>query len=245
MKTHPKLSVNVNKVATLRNSRGKNTPDVLQVSLDLIKFGAQGITVHPRPDARHIRREDVYILKKNLVGGAAVEFNIEGYPSDDFIDMCVDVRPEQVTLVPDSPDAITSSAGFDVSKQTKLLEAAIKRLDGCRVSVFVENNLAKKDFDFLKTVGCARIELYTEDYANSFGTSKQNEVTARYSRTAELAMASGLGINAGHDLSLKNLKIFKEQIPGLLEVSIGHALISDALYFGFEATIKKYLACLI
>ncbi len=237
-----KLSVNVNKIATLRNARGRNLPDVLQVSLDLIKYGAQGITVHPRPDARHIRREDVYLLKRDV----SVEFNIEGYPSDDFLKMCCDVIPEQVTLVPDPPEAITSNAGFEVSKHAELLTKSISQLKTCgtRVSVFVENNLAPKDFDFLKKINCDRVELYTEDYAESFGTSKQDEVAQKYARTAEMANASGLGINAGHDLNLKNLKFFKKSIPGLLEVSIGHALVCDALYFGFEATIQKYLECL-
>ena len=232
----------MNKIATLRNSRGKNLPDVLKVSLDLIKFGAQGITVHPRPDARHIRREDVFLLKKNI----SVEFNIEGYPSDDFLAMCCEVKPEQVTLVPDPPEALTSNAGFDVSKQAKLLEKSLMKLKttGIRVSVFVENNLAKKDFDFLRSIQCDRVELYTETYADQFATARQKETTAQYIRTAELALASGLGINAGHDLNLKNLQFFSESIPGLLEVSIGHALVCDALYFGFEQTIQKYLGCL-
>ena len=198
--------------------------------------------MHPRPDARHIRREDVYLLKKNI----SVEFNIEGYPSDDFLAMCCEVEPEQVTLVPDPPEALTSNAGFDVSKQAKLLEKALAKLKitGTRVSVFVENNLAKKDFDFLKTIHCDRVELYTESYADHFGTARQKETTDQYIRTAELALASGLGINAGHDLNLKNLQFFNQSVPGLQEVSIGHALICDALYFGFEHTIQKYLGCL-
>ncbi len=218
-------------------------PDVLQVSLDLIKFGAQGITVHPRPDERHIRREDVYILKKNI---SSVEFNIEGYPSQEFIDMCCEVSPDQVTLVPDPPDAITSNAGFVVSKQAGLLSASIAKLkkSRVRVSVFVGNDLTQNDFDFLKNTGCDRVELYTEDYANSFGTSKQQEVVSQYVRTAQMATHSSLGVNAGHDLNLKNLAFFKAHIPGLIEVSIGHALICDALFFGLQQTVQKYLTCL-
>ena len=237
-----KLSINVNKIATIRNSRGKNLPDVLQVSQDLIKFGAQGITVHPRPDGRHIRREDVYLLKKNI----NVEFNIEGYPSDDFIEMCCEVEPEQVTLVPDPPEALTSNAGFVVSKQIKLLENALSKFKSSklRVSVFVENNLVKADIDALKKMGCDRVELYTEDYSDHFGTARQSETTKKYIQTAELASANGLGINAGHDLNLKNLEHFSKAIPNLLEVSIGHAFVCDSLYFGFEATMKKYLKCL-
>ena len=237
-----KLSINVNKIATIRNSRGKNLPDVLQVSQDLIKFGAQGITVHPRPDGRHIRREDVYLLKKNI----NVEFNIEGYPSDDFIEMCCEVKPEQVTLVPDPPEALTSNAGFVVSKQIKLLENALSKFKSSklRVSVFVENNLVKADIDALKKMGCDRVELYTEDYSDHFGTARQSETTKKYIQTAELASANGLGINAGHDLNLKNLEHFSKAIPNLLEVSIGHAFVCDSLYFGFEATMKKYLKCL-
>ncbi len=237
-----KLSINVNKIATIRNSRGKNLPDVLQVSQDLIKFGAQGITVHPRPDGRHIRREDVYLLKKNI----NVEFNIEGYPSDDFIEMCCEVKPDQVTLVPDPPEALTSNAGFVVSKQMKLLENALSKFKSSklRVSVFVENNLVKADFDALRKMGCDRVELYTEDYSDHFGTARQIETTKKYIQTAELASANGLGINAGHDLNLKNLEHFSKSIPHLLEVSIGHAFVCDSLYFGFEATMKKYLKCL-
>ena len=237
-----KLSVNVNKIATLRNARGKDLPNLLQVSLDLINFGAQGITVHPRPDGRHIRREDVFLLKEKI----GVEFNIEGYPSADFIEMCCEVKPEQVTLVPDPPDALTSNAGFDVPKQAKLLAEALTKLKAAqtRVSVFVENNLLAKDFEYLRSIGCDRVELYTEDFADHFGTGRQQEVIAKYVQTAKLASASQLGINAGHDLNLKNLQFFKKSIPGLLEVSIGHALISDSLYFGFKETIKKYLECL-
>ncbi len=237
-----KISVNVNKIATIRNSRAKNLPDLLQVSLDLIKFGAQGITVHPRPDGRHIRREDVYALKKSL----KVEFNIEGYPSDDFLKMCQEVEPAQVTLVPDPPEALTSNAGFEISKQAELLEKAISNLkkSKLRVSVFVENNLQKRDFDFLKSIGCDRIELYTEEYADHFGTVRQQEVLAKYIHTAELATQSGLGINAGHDLNLSNLELFTRSIPNLLEVSIGHALICDALYYGLQETMQKYLKCL-
>jgi len=242
MNQKTKLSVNVNKIATLRNSRGKNLPDVLKTSLDLIRFGAEGITVHPRPDGRHIRSQDVYDLKKHI----SVELNVEGYPSEDFLNMCLEVEPAQCTLVPDPPEALTSQAGFEVSKQSKLLEMAISRLKqkNIRTSVFVENNLTAKDFQLLKKMGCARVELYTEEYADGFGTSQQATVMQKYLKTAELALASGLGLNAGHDLNLKNLVFLKQQIPEVLEVSIGHALICDALYYGFEATIKKYLQCL-
>ncbi len=237
-----KLSVNVNKIATLRNARGKDLPNLLQVSLDLIKYGAEGITVHPRPDGRHIRRQDVFDLKKNI----NVEFNIEGYPSQDFLDMCVEVEPAQVTLVPDPPEALTSQAGFVVNQHAKLLEHAISELKkkNLRVSVFIENNLSTKDLVILKNIGCDRVELYTEEYADHFGQADQLKITQKYTQVGELANQVGLGLNAGHDLNLKNLKFFKNQIPKLLEVSIGHALISDALYYGFESTIHKYLECL-
>lgn len=237
-----KLSVNVNKVATLRNSRGKNNPDVLQVSLDLIKFGAQGITVHPRPDERHIRKTDVYALKKAI----SVELNVEGYPSDDFMKMIEEVRPAQCTLVPDPPEALTSNAGWRVAENQKQLKDVLASLKkwGVRSSVFVDPGIPQDELQTLASFGCDRVELYTEDFANAFGTPKQKEVTALYKATAEQARAVGLAINAGHDLNLKNLKYLVTEIPFIDEVSIGHALIADALYLGFEKTISSYLASL-
>ena len=234
-----KLSVNVNKIATLRNSRGKNNPDVLQVSLDLIKFGAQGITVHPRPDERHIRKTDVYDLKKAI----SVELNVEGYPSDDFMKMIEEVRPSQCTLVPDSPEAITSNAGWNISKYQKQLSQVLALLKKWKVrsSVFVDPGTIDSDFYLLSGFGCDRVELYTEDYADAFGTPLQSKVTAEYNDTAVRARLAGLGVNAGHDLSLENLAYFKQHTENLLEVSIGHALISDALYYGLENTIQLYL----
>ncbi len=237
-----KLSVNVNKIATLRNSRGKNNPDVLQVSLDLIKFGAQGITVHPRPDERHIRKADVYALKKAIT----VELNVEGYPSADFMKMIEEVRPAQCTLVPDPPEAITSNAGWNISENEKRLAEVLASLKkwGVRSSVFVDPGTSQHDFALLAKLGCNRVELYTEDYADAFGTPYQEKVTNEYLQTAQRAKVEGLGINAGHDLNLKNLNYLVKQISVIDEVSIGHALIADALYHGFEATINAYLECL-
>ncbi len=238
-----KLSVNVNKVATLRNSRGKNNPDVLQVSLDLIKFGAHGITVHPRPDERHIRKTDVYALKKAI----SVELNVEGYPSDDFMKMIDEVRPAQCTLVPDPPEAITSNAGWNISANEKQLAGVLASLKkwGVRSSVFVDPGTSDADFATLVKLGCDRIELYTEDYADAFGTPLQSKVTAEYKDTAYRAHALGLEINAGHDLSLKNLNHLVKEIPIIAEVSIGHALIADALYLGLEQVTREYLLKLI
>ena len=238
-----KLSVNVNKVATLRNSRGKNNPDVLQVSLDLIKFGAHGITVHPRPDERHIRKADVYALKKAI----SVELNVEGYPSDDFMKMIDEVRPAQCTLVPDPPEAITSNAGWNISANEKQLAGVLASLKkwGVRSSVFVDPGTSDADFATLVKLGCDRIEIYTEDYADAFGTPLQSKVTAEYKDTAYRAHALGLEINAGHDLSLKNLNHLVKEIPIIAEVSIGHALIADALYLGLEQVTREYLLKLI
>jgi pyridoxine 5-phosphate synthase len=238
-----KLSVNVNKVATLRNSRGKNNPDVLQVSLDLIKFGAQGITVHPRPDERHIRKTDVYALKKAL----SAELNVEGCPSDDFMKMIEEVRPAQCTLVPDPPEAITSNAGWSISENQKQLADVLSSLKkwGVRSSVFVDPGTSQADFALLAKFGCDRVELYTEDYADAFGTPYQEKVANEYLQTAQRAKVEGLGVNAGHDLNLKNLNYFVRQIPMIDEVSIGHALIADALYFGLEVTLQKYLENLV
>jgi pyridoxine 5-phosphate synthase len=238
-----KLSVNVNKIATLRNARGKNTPDVLQVSLDLIKFGAQGITVHPRPDERHIRKTDVYELKKHL----SVEFNIEGYPSDDFLQMVAEVKPAQCTLVPDPPEALTSNAGWRVCENADLLKKATEQLhaQGVRVSVFIDPaTITDADFKKLKELHVDRIELYTEAFAEHFGSSLQEKTTHVYKVAAQKAQALGLGVNAGHDLNLINLKTLAHAIPFMDEVSIGHALVADALYLGFPDTIRRYLECL-
>jgi pyridoxine 5-phosphate synthase len=238
-----RLSVNVNKLATLRNSRGKNTPDVLKMSLDIVKFGAEGITVHPRPDERHIRKSDVYSLRPKL----NVEFNIEGFPSDDFLKMVCEVKADQCTLVPDPPEALTSNAGWNVSENRGLLKKATEKLheNNVRVSVFIDpNTSSENDLKLLKDLGVDRIELYTEEYALAFGTSKQQAVTARYKQTAEFAKKYGIGVNAGHDLNTENLRYLVEQIPFISEVSIGHALIADALYWGMEQTIQKYLGCL-
>jgi len=235
-KTMTKLSVNVNKIATIRNARGGNNPDVLKVALDCENFGAQGITVHPRPDERHIRKSDVYSLKKNI----KTEFNIEGYPSKDFIKMVIEVKPAQVTLVPDLPDAITSNSGWDTKKNKEFLTEIISEFqkNGIRTSVFVDTNL--QNIEYAKLINTDRIELYTEPYATNYLLNKE-EAIKPFVIAANLANKLGLGLNAGHDLSLVNLKYFANNIPNLLEVSIGHALICDALYFGLENTIKLYL----
>ena len=235
-KTMTKLSVNVNKIATIRNARGGNNPDVLKVALDCENFGAQGITVHPRPDERHIRKSDVYSLKKNI----KTEFNIEGYPSKDFIKMVIEVKPAQVTLVPDLPDAITSNSGWDTKKNKEFLTEIISEFqkNGIRTSIFVDTNL--QNIEYAKLINTDRIELYTEPYAANYLLNKE-EAIKPFVIAANLANKLGLGLNAGHDLSLVNLKYFANNIPNLLEVSIGHALICDALYFGLENTIKLYL----
>lgn len=239
-----KLSVNVNKLATLRNSRGKNNPDVLKGALDIVNFGGEGITVHPRPDERHIRKTDVYALKKHLNG---VELNIEGYPSDDFLEMVEEVLPAQCTLVPDPPHVLTSNAGWDVSANEALLAKVAKRLGrkNIRVSVFVDPETMKDDeYQKLKQAGVDRVELYTEAYAEHFGTPKQASVLAKYVSAAKLAREAGMGVNAGHDLSLDNLAALIREIPWIDEVSIGHALICDALYLGLETAVQRYLNCI-
>lgn len=232
-----KLSVNINKVATLRNARGGNNPNVLKVALDCERFGAQGITVHPRPDERHIRHSDVYELKPAL----HTEFNIEGYPSEDFIHLVTDVKPAQVTLVPDAPDQITSNSGWDTVAHAAFLKDVVAKFQeaGIRVSVFVAAD--PKMVEGAKAVGANRVELYTEPYATLYPTDKEAAIKP-FVVAARKAKEIGLGLNAGHDLSLENLKYFHEQIPWLDEVSIGHALICDALYLGLEKTIKSYLA---
>lgn len=234
-----KLSVNINKIATIRNARGGNTPNLVQVAIACEKFGAQGITVHPRPDERHIRYTDVYDLKKVVT----TEFNIEGFPDTKFINLVLEVKPEQVTLVPDPPGVLTSNAGWDTLKQKDFLKevvAEFKKHD-IRTSLFVDTNLV--NIENAVGTGTDRIELYTGPYAEHFPINKA-EAIKDFVAAANLANQLGLGINAGHDLSLENLTYFKQNINGLLEVSIGHALISDALYFGLEETIKKYLLCL-
>jgi pyridoxine 5-phosphate synthase len=229
------LSVNINKVATLRNARGGNVPDVVKTALDCENFGAQGITVHPRPDGRHIRYDDVHELKKVLTS----EFNIEGYPSEDFIELVLSVLPAQVTLVPDPPNAITSNAGWDVKNNFDFLSNCVKvfQAEGIRVSLFMENDL--EQIEWASKTGCNRIELYTESYATGYNDNRDQAV-APYVKSAKYAQELGLEINAGHDLNLSNLRFFAENIPFLKEVSIGHALICDALYFGLENTIQSY-----
>ena len=231
-----KLSVNINKVATLRNARGGNVPNVVQVALDCERFGAQGITVHPRPDERHIRYADVRELKPLL----STEFNIEGNPVDGFVDLVLEILPHQVTLVPDAHDAITSNAGWNVKKHEKFLRdiIAVFQSKGIRTSIFIDDDveMARRAAD----TGTNRIELYTEPYAANYSKNREKAILS-FIQTAQAAHALGLGINAGHDLSLENLAYFYQQIPNLAEVSIGHALISDALYFGLENTIQLYL----
>lgn len=231
-----RLSVNINKVATLRNARGGNVPDVQQVAVDCQRFGAQGITVHPRPDERHIRYADVYLLKPLV----KTEFNIEGYPSDDFIKLVLDVVPDQVTLVPDPPGALTSNAGWQVKENMDFLKKVVADFHskGIRVSVFIDTDT--ENITAAADTGTDRIELYTEPYAAEFHNGKEKAV-APFTNAAIAAIKAGLGINAGHDLNHDNLRYFAENVPGLLEVSIGHALISDALYFGLENTIQMYL----
>ena len=231
-----KLSVNINKIATLRNSRGGNVPDLLKVAIDCQRFGAQGITVHPRPDERHIRYSDT----RNLRGIVTTEYNIEGNPTENFIELVLEVVPEQVTLVPDTPEQLTSNAGWDTRKHVDFLRDVIARFKskGIRTSIFVDTNL--ENIRGAVDTGCDRIELYTEPYAAEFNSNKQMAV-APFTKAAEEAVRLGLGVNAGHDLSLENLSYFAQNVPGLLEVSIGHALISDALYYGLENTIQLYL----
>ena len=233
------LSVNINKIATLRNARGGDVPNLVQFAKDIESFGAQGITVHPRPDERHIRYQDVMDLKPVVT----TEFNIEGNPVPKFIDLVLKAKPDQVTLVPDSVDAITSNAGWDTLKHKDFLKEVISEFksNNIRTSIFVDPNVQMVE-NAVHT-GADRIELYTEAYAEEFGKGNKDAVKI-YTECAKVAMDLGLGINAGHDLSLQNIQYFKQQVPGLLEVSIGHALITEALYFGLETTIKRYLKLL-
>ncbi|WP_162053603.1 pyridoxine 5'-phosphate synthase [Pontibacter pamirensis] len=231
-----KLSVNINKIATLRNARGGDRPNVMQSAKDCERFGAQGITVHPRPDERHIRYRDVYDLKEVVT----TEFNIEGNPTPDFLQLVKEVKPDQVTLVPDAPDAITSNAGWDTIRHKDFLTQTILELKehGMRVSIFVDPD--KGMVEGAALVGTDRIELYTEAYATGYRNNPEKAI-APYVKAAQKAHQLGLGINAGHDLDLDNLKYLKNNLPELAEVSIGHALICDALYYGLENTIQLYL----
>lgn len=231
-----RLSVNINKIATLRNARGGNLPDVVKAAIDCQRFGAQGITVHPRPDERHIRRKDVFDLRPVVT----TEFNIEGYPSREFIDLVTSVKPEQVTLVPDPPDALTSSYGWDTVKHLSLLREVISELQkyGIRTSIFVDPD--PKMIEYAARTGTHRVELYTEPYARMFPQNPDLAIKP-YIEAAKIAEKVGLGLNAGHDLNLDNLKYLVTHIPNILEVSIGHALICDALYYGLENTIRLYL----
>ena len=234
------LSVNINKIATIRNARGGNTPNVVQVAMDCERFGADGITVHPRPDERHITLQDVYDLKKAV----KTEFNIEGFPDTRFLKIIEEIRPAQATLVPDPPTVLTSNAGWDTQKNLDFLTDLVQqfRSQGVRSSIFCDTHLT--NIEFAAKTGVDRIELYTGPYAENF---LQNPAKAiqEYIQAAELAHALGIGINAGHDLSLENLNFFKSSIPFLAEVSIGHALISDALYLGLENTIQRYKLLLV
>ncbi len=231
-----RLSVNINKIATLRNSRGGDMPSVTKAALDCQRFGAEGITVHPRPDGRHIRYDDVRELSRIL----SVEFNIEGYPSREFIDLVCEVHPAQVTLVPDAPDAITSDAGWDARANGRMLKQIVStfKSEGIRTSVFLDPDPAM--VPYAAETGTDRIELYTEGYARGYAIDPQAAI-APYASTAAEAVRMGLGVNAGHDLSLENLRYFADHIAGLDEVSIGHALICDALYLGLENTVRLYL----
>jgi pyridoxine 5-phosphate synthase len=231
-----RLSININKIALIRNSRGGNLPDVTKAALDIVRFGSQGITVHPRPDERHIRYKDVYALKPML----SVEFNIEGYPNDKFMQLVTEVKPDQVTLVPDPPDALTSNAGWDTIKHKDFLKDIISVLhkSGIRSSIFIGTDI--KLMDEAAKTDTDRIELYTEDYAKNYYTSPEKAIEP-YRNAAIRAHKLGIGINAGHDLNLDNLAYFHKNIPHLAEVSIGHALISDALYLGLENTVQLYI----
>jgi len=230
-----KLSVNINKIATLRNSRGGDLPNVVQFAKDVQRFGAEGVTIHPRPDERHIRYQDAYDLKPIVY----TEYNIEGNPISKFIDMVLEIKPTQVTLVPDAIDAITSNAGWDTIKNKAFLTEVISEFNtnGIRTSLFVDPEL--KQIEGAKQTGANRIELYTETFAYQYGLGNKKAVNS-YTECAELANKIGLGVNAGHDLSLDNIKFFRENIPGLLEVSIGHALIHESLYLGVDNVINMY-----
>ncbi|MBF2708815.1 pyridoxine 5'-phosphate synthase [Flavobacterium soyangense] len=231
-----KLSVNINKIATLRNARGGNVPDLLKVATDIQKFGGQGITIHPRPDERHIRYQDARDLKSIV----CTEYNIEGNPEKTFIDLVLEIKPTQVTLVPDAIDAITSNAGWDTIKHKDFLTEIVQEFqrNGIRTSIFVDPALEM--IEGAKIIGTERIELYTEAFAHEYSLGNKNGIDP-YVKSAILANELGLGINAGHDLSLDNIQFFSQNIPGLLEVSIGHALISEAIYLGLDNVVNMYL----
>lgn len=235
-----KLSVNINKIATIRNARGGNTPNVVKVAIDCERFGAQGITIHPRPDERHITTQDVYDLNKVV----KTELNIEGYPDERFMQMIAELKPAQATLVPDPPHVLTSNAGWDTKANLEWLTKLIAEIKshGVRTSIFVDTDLV--NIEYAAKTGVDRIELYTGPFSEEFPIDATKSISS-YIDAANLATSLGLGVNAGHDLSLENLKFFKENIPQLAEVSIGHALISDALYFGLENTIQRYLLQLV
>lgn len=234
------LSVNINKIATLRNARGENVPDLLKVAQDCEAYGADGITVHPRPDERHIKRADVYALRPLI----RTEFNIEGYPSDEFMDLVLKVKPEQVTLVPDAPDALTSSTGWDVAQHMEFLTSIVERLRdaGIRSSIFVGTEV--ENIRLAARTGADRVELYTKPYADEYPADPEKAV-APFVEAAKAAFSEGLGVNAGHDLNLDNLAFFHRNIPRLSEVSIGHAIICDALYIGLKEAIRQYKAQLV
>jgi len=238
-KNSVRLSVNINKIATLRNARGGNTPSVTEAAVNCEAFGAQGITVHPRPDERHIRYADVHALKPLVT----TEFNVEGYPNESFLKLVEEIRPHQVTLVPDPPGALTSNAGWDTVNRKAELTEIIQRLkkQGIRTSIFIGTNEAH--LRAAAETGTDRVELYTEPFADLFPTNKEEAIEA-FVRAGEIALEEGLGLNAGHDLNLHNLGYFAANVPGLKEVSIGHALISDALYYGLENTVQLYLKAL-
>ena len=233
------LSVNINKVATLRNARGGNVPNVESMATDCELFGANGITVHPRPDGRHIRYDDVFALRPLV----RTEFNIEGYPSPDFMKLVLQVKPTQVTLVPDSPEVLTSSTGWDIEENMEFLMSIVDQLKeaGIRTSIFI--NAEEQNVRLAAKTGADRVELYTGPYAARYDEDREAAV-APYVAAAVVARKVGVGVNAGHDLNLNNLAYFKQQVPHLLEVSIGHSLISDALYLGIEQAIKRYKECL-
>lgn len=237
--TNTKLSVNINKIATLRNSRGGTNPSVVEAAVKAQQFGADGITVHPRPDERHIRYQDVYDLKPVV----HTEFNIEGYPNEKFMQLVLDVKPTQVTLVPDPPGVLTSNAGWNTIENQSLLQDIIGQLKsaGIRTSIFIETDAEM--IRAARKTGTDRIELYTESYAVGYASDRQDAISP-FIAAANVANQVGLGINAGHDLSLENLKYFAENIPNLLEVSIGHALVSDAIYLGMSNAVKMYKNCL-
>ncbi len=243
------LSVNINKLATIRNSRGGNVPNIMECTNDLINFGAEGITVHPRPDERHIRKTDVLALHKllkkiNSKRKNKIEFNIEGYPSSDFLKLIKKIRPDQVTLVPDPPHVLTSNAGWSLAKRERELKNVLRFLNklNVRVSLFIDvYNFSQQDFEALRRLLPHRVELYTEKFAKDYVTKKRAQTTKRYSQVAKKINTLGIAINAGHDLDLKNVKYLLKSAPEIIECSIGHALISESLYLGFKKTIASYL----